>query len=198
MKPQIIVVVMGQSVTTEKFASDLAASLTFISAMIVVVNATRRCECPHPLPALQLHLTQDTQGISFVRGLPYVWGSTDKPQSIVIDNHELLVTTNLHAALRRLRDCSIERVIWIDALCSNQESKDERARQIQLISKIYSQAARVVVWLGDAADNSDHALETTRTAASIKSKSSLREPSVRREIEKLLKRPWFRRIWVRA
>lgn len=116
--------------------------------------------------------------------LPYVWGSTDKPQSIVIDNQELLVTTNLHAALRRLRDCFIERVIWIDALCINQESKDERARQIQLISKIYSQAARVVVWLGDAADNSDHALETTRTAASIKSKSSLREPSVRREVEK--------------
>lgn len=68
MKPQIIVVRMGQSVTTEKFASDLAASLTFISAMIVVVNAIRRCELPHPLPALQLHLTQDTQGISFVRG----------------------------------------------------------------------------------------------------------------------------------
>lgn len=155
--------------------------------------------CPIHCQLFNYTLHKTPRGSHLYEALSYVWGSTDKLQSIVIDNHELLVTTNLHAALRRLRDCFIERVIRIDALCINQESKDERARQIQLISKFYSQAARVVVWLGDAADNtSDHALGTTRTAASIKSKSSLREPSVRREVEKLLKRPWFRRIWVRS
>lgn len=143
-------------------------------------------------------LHETPRGSHLYEALSYVWGSTDKPQSIVIDNHELPVTANLHAALRHLRDCFIERVIWIDALCINQGSKDERSRQIQLISKIYSHAARVVVWLGDAADNSDHALEIIRTAASIRSDFSFHEPSVHREIEKLLERPWFRRIWVRA
>jgi hypothetical protein len=76
------------------------------------------------------------------------------------------VTVNLHEALSHLRDRSIERIIWVDAVCINQNDGEEKGQQIQLMAKIYGQASRVLVWLGEAADNSDQALEEIRLAGS--------------------------------
>lgn len=38
--------------------------------------------------------------------------------------------------------------LWIDAICINQHDLAEKARQIPLMTRIYSTAARVLVWLG--------------------------------------------------
>ena len=38
--------------------------------------------------------------------------------------------------------------IWIDALCINQEDLIEHSAQVGLISRIYSNAQQVIVWLG--------------------------------------------------
>jgi hypothetical protein len=42
-----------------------------------------------------------------------------------------------------------ERLVWIDAICVNQGALDERSHQVQLMKDIYSQAVRVIVWLGE-------------------------------------------------
>ncbi|KAF2994221.1 hypothetical protein E8E14_002358 [Neopestalotiopsis sp. 37M] len=39
-------------------------------------------------------------------------------------------------------------LLWIDALCINQEDLDERSKQVSLMSKIYTSAQHVWVWLG--------------------------------------------------
>jgi hypothetical protein len=66
------------------------------------------------------------------------------------------------------------------------------------MAKIYAQANRVVVWLGEAADNSDQALEEIRVAGDgKKSSSSLSPEMIQQAILTLFQRPWFRRIWVR-
>jgi hypothetical protein len=106
------------------------------------------------------------------------------------------VTTNLYAALLHLRNSSLERIIWIDAICIDQKNDEERAQQIQLMAKIYSQASRVLVWLGEAADNSDQALKEIR-AAGRKAIHSLNNVTIQLAVDKLLKRDWFQRIWVR-
>jgi hypothetical protein len=49
--------------------------------------------------------------------LSYAWGGSGKPLFISIKEHKLPVTVNLHTALSRLRDCSLTRIIWIDAVC---------------------------------------------------------------------------------
>jgi hypothetical protein len=55
--------------------------------------------------------------------LSYVWGDTTQLSGIQIrtcqDGHAqyLEITQNLHAALRRLRDPELERMLWIDAIC---------------------------------------------------------------------------------
>jgi hypothetical protein len=100
------------------------------------------------------------------------------------------------SALSHLRDPSIERIIWVDAVCINQNDDPEKKHQIGLMSKIYSQANRVIIWLGEAADDSDLAVEEIRVAGSKKSMNSSNE-KIQRAILALLGRPWFRRIWVR-
>jgi hypothetical protein len=100
---------------------------------------------------------------------------------------------NLHAALSRLRDHSFERIIWVDAICIDQENLKERIQQVQLMAKIYSNALRVIVWLGEETKDTDRALEDIRLAAN----EELTERSNQQAILSLLQRPWFQRIWVR-
>ena len=127
--------------------------------------------------------------------LSYVWGGSDRPKSIFIDNQYLDVTLNLHAALLRLRDRDIPRIIWVDAICINQEDEQEKEHQIQSMAKIYGKASRVIVWLGERADNSDVALEVIRAAG--KPTNTSNKEITQQAILLLLQRPWFRRIWVR-
>lgn len=97
--------------------------------------------------------------------LSYVWGSWDNPRSISIGQHDFTITKNLYAALLCLRDCSFIRIIWIDAICINQADNQEKQYQVEMMGKIYSQACCVLVWLGEAVDGSDQAVEEIRLAA---------------------------------
>ncbi|KAF7864071.1 hypothetical protein EAF04_007036 [Stromatinia cepivora] len=106
--------------------------------------------------------------------LSYTWGGfDDPPQCISIDGHFLPVTSNLYAALLRLRNCTFNRIIWVDAICINQEDEQEKSRQIQMMARIYGQANRVIVYLGKAADDSDLALESIRIAANDEEEKSI-------------------------
>jgi hypothetical protein len=142
------------------------------------------------------HLQKSTMGTHQYEALSYVWGGSDKHKFVFIDGYHLPVTANLHNALSRLRDHSFERIIWADSVCINQMDKQEKEYQIQLMAKIYGLANRVVVYLGEAADDSDQALEDIRVSAGDEStKSSISEKS-QEAVLKLVKRQWFRRIWV--
>ncbi|KAF2184753.1 hypothetical protein K469DRAFT_780175 [Zopfia rhizophila CBS 207.26] len=49
-------------------------------------------------------------------------GDPNETLPIFIDELRLYVTKNLHVALWRLQDCSIE-WIWVDATCINQQDR---------------------------------------------------------------------------
>ncbi|EAW13708.1 HET domain-containing protein [Aspergillus clavatus NRRL 1] len=140
-------------------------------------------------------LSETRRGTHLYEALSYVWGDTAKPQSIFIDGRSLAVTANLHAALLHLRDPVIDRVMWIDAICINQDDLEERGSQVQLMARIYTKADRVVVWLGQAAEHSDVAMEAIRAAASRENVPKYDVP-LGEGIQEVLGRPWFRRIWV--
>jgi hypothetical protein len=127
--------------------------------------------------------------------LSYVWGDSEKPRSIYIDKHDLPVTENLYTALLHLRNPSYKRILWIDAICIDQNNTAEKEQQILFMAKIYSQANSVLVWLGEAADNSDQALETIRVAGGKATNSFNNEINLSAVLA-LLQRQWFRRIWV--
>ncbi|PMD15991.1 HET-domain-containing protein, partial [Hyaloscypha hepaticicola] len=127
--------------------------------------------------------------------LSYVWGDARDTLPIYVGNNRFPVTVNLHAALSRLRDHSFERIMWVDAICINQKSPEEQGQQVQLMAKIYSNAHRVIVWLGEEVVEIKGALENIRLAAN----EELTERSKKEKqltILNLLRRQWFQRIWV--
>jgi hypothetical protein len=142
-------------------------------------------------------LRESDKATHLYEALSYFWGCSAIPKFIVIDGRILGITRNLYKALLRLRDRKFPRIVWVDAVCINQKNENEKEQQIQLIPRIYGQATRVVVWLGEAADDSDKALEEIRRSGGKKSIKSLNNERIRQAVLKLLERPWFRRIWVR-
>lgn len=64
------------------------------------------------------------------------------------------------------------------------------------MAKIYCKANRVIVWLGEAAADSDQALKEIRVAADEESIRSSRNEGNQQAIFALLQRKWFQRIWV--
>ncbi|KAK1240067.1 hypothetical protein MKX08_007509 [Trichoderma sp. CBMAI-0020] len=135
-------------------------------------------------------------GPHMYEALSYVWGSSEKPYTIYINENSMDITANLHEVLVRLRDRVIERVLWIDAICIDQTNTEERGDQIRHMAEIYCKANRVIVWLGESTDDSDQVLKSIRTAADEEVTRSSENKVDGQAILTMLKRPWFRRIWV--
>jgi hypothetical protein len=129
--------------------------------------------------------------------LSYVWGDANDKLPIFIHGNRFHVTVNLHAALSQLRNHSLERILWIDAICINQNDQLEKELQILSMATIYSQAYRVLVWLGAAADDSDLVFKEIRSFEGRISMSASDKEQFESAGLALLQRPWFRRIWVR-
>lgn len=111
--------------------------------------------------------------------------------------------------------------IWIDAICINQQDPDERASQVKLMDRIYSQATYTIIWLGrdDATKSAAAAAEAvmrissyphtafsqsaivpfTHQDSEIYRKAGLEPPMTWdhwRSLAALLKRQWFKRVWI--
>ncbi|KAM0168199.1 hypothetical protein ACHAPF_011242 [Botrytis cinerea] len=129
--------------------------------------------------------------------LSYVWGDPKQTLSIYVDKAQFQVTVNLHAALLQLRDYSFERIIWVDAICIDQNNKEERKQQVQLMAKIYISAHRVIVWLGEQTVEKQGALEDIQLAANNEELIEHSKKEIKQQqILNLLQNPWFQRIWV--
>jgi hypothetical protein len=91
--------------------------------------------------------------------LSYTWGSPINKASIRVGSAWLSVTQNLFSALHALSPHGTYRIIWIDAMCINQNDPTERDHQVAFMMSIYTRANRVIVWLGSAADNSEAVMD---------------------------------------
>jgi hypothetical protein len=129
--------------------------------------------------------------------LSYCWGSNARSELMILNGESALVTRNLHTALLHLRDRQLQRTLWVDALCINQDDTDEKNRQIPLMRTIYAQATHVVVWLGEGWEDGDKALVGIQCLAKGAGSSHVNYEAYRDASLRLLGREWFRRIWVR-
>jgi Heterokaryon incompatibility protein (HET) len=64
------------------------------------------------------------------------------------------ITVSLCTALQRLRWSTKCALLWIDAVCKNQNDKNEKSHQVRLMSKLYNRLAQVIVCLGEEAEGS--------------------------------------------
>jgi hypothetical protein len=76
-------------------------------------------------------------------------------RAVECDGRQLLVTQTCFDALRRLRRRIRIRTLWIDGICIDQSSTEEKNHQVALMRDIYSSAYSVVVWLGENRDGID-------------------------------------------
>jgi hypothetical protein len=92
----------------------------------------------------------DLGGPRYYDALSYTWESTESPHMMKLDGKDFKIRTNLHRALHHLRDRVRPLVLWIDAICINQEGIEENNQQVQGMATIYTQASLVRVWLGQS------------------------------------------------
>ncbi|CAM1502335.1 Fc.00g043190.m01.CDS01 [Cosmosporella sp. VM-42] len=82
--------------------------------------------------------------------LSYCWGDAENPAKANCNGQEISIRQNLESALRHLRLPDRGRILWIDAICINQNDLDERSSQVAIMQQIYLQAVKTVIWLGDS------------------------------------------------
>jgi hypothetical protein len=129
------------------------------------------------------------------------------------------ITHNLAVALHHLRRPKKSRVLWIDAICINQDDLVERRAEVLEMGSIYGHAKEVIVWLGPSSEDSRLAIETLSKLAEGRVLDSEGDPlyfepdswaAFLKEtpealvsnalswfaIKNLLRREWFSRLWV--
>jgi hypothetical protein len=141
--------------------------------------------------------------------LSYVWGDLKHPSLVVgVDGKALGITLNLSRALIQLRRADRPRELWVDALCINQSSAEEKTQQVRKMHRIYSLASRVLIWLGKTEADSDHAMDCLDriTTSQLESFLGTNHEQRHRTVEYLLdidlesigalrKRAWWTRVW---
>ncbi len=95
--------------------------------------------------------------------LSYAWGSNQKTVNIRVEGTEgcrtLAVTSNLAEALQYLRYKNRSRILWIDAICVDQQNVQERGHQVSRMAGIFRGASPVVIWLGPNSASSTVAMK---------------------------------------
>ncbi|KAI0411397.1 heterokaryon incompatibility protein-domain-containing protein [Xylaria grammica] len=179
------------------------------------VGEQLQCELVHAL--LSPCDVMDYEAVS------YTWGAITR-SIFVIQIHgdtikQLSIGPNLYHLLLDLRYPVEDRMLWIDAICINQDAQDasERNHQVQQMAEIYREAQRVLVWLGPPTPEMNIAMVSLierqtlyngmkRKAEEFRASQAWKgiQCSEKRDhdnpvcmgIRQILDQPWFRRIWI--
>lgn len=134
--------------------------------------------------------------------LSYVWGDSEATKELQINGQPFTVRENLYGALRRLRHLSKQRILWVDAICINQEDDLEKGHQVDMMSRIYTFATTVIAWLGDVHPR-QNACCTDILNHLRKESDQLPMPRGTSTKEDYLQvgsqifdSPWFSRVWI--
>ena len=92
--------------------------------------------------------------------ISYTWGSSVANCSIQLDGQHCSIGKNLWRFLEQYRDSkqNTSHLLWIDALSIDQNNNNDRTQQVDLMSRIYATADRVVAWLGPSYGDSETAM----------------------------------------
>lgn len=148
--------------------------------------------------------------------LSYVWGDASLRKWICVNNASFDVSRSLEVALRYLRHEDSERIMWIDAICINQSDDAEKSEQVKKMQFIYACTSHLVVWVGEASEDSDLGTRTLEligeelkegpfwevdlaNVSLIKDMPEAIEsfdPKPWIALNRLFQRSWFERVWV--
>ncbi|SCN92818.1 related to heterokaryon incompatibility protein (het-6OR allele) [Fusarium fujikuroi] len=101
-------------------------------------------------------------------GDPVNYADTDV-RYILLNGSTFAVKPNLYDALFQLHHSYPQMLIWIDALCINQNDLQERKLQVGIMDRIFGGASRVVVWLGKPSAKLELGLQVAERIACVAS-----------------------------
>jgi len=127
-------------------------------------------------------------------------------RTIFINDRRLQIPKSAWELLHARSSFYTDRLVWIDAICINQDNKTEKGGQIPLMNQIYSKADQVIVWPGDQYDSGMASTMLKRIfianyqfEAEDEEFRSLFEDETGRPgwkaMIKLFENPYFTRIW---
>ncbi|KIW23422.1 uncharacterized protein PV07_11620 [Cladophialophora immunda] len=154
----------------------------------------------------------------------YVCGDDNRSHhAILMSGSKLGIYKNADEVLRRFRSAVETTYLWIDVICIDQDDAVEKAREVNLMYKVYENAKRTVIWLGPTDDAATFAIQYARTLNAstyldeytptvmyaghetqyLQNKSHIldvldthpQKESLINSCAKLLLRPWFTRVW---
>jgi hypothetical protein len=141
--------------------------------------------------------------------LSYSWEAQSPFCPVECGGGILHITPNCMAALRQLRHSHEERTLWIDSICIDQTSLEERSHQVALMGEIYKRAKQVIAWLGEGDSSTEQAIRRLSDIGKIgtdKDKEHVQstlhlmfglgvKDASGDPIGPLFKRSWFHRMW---
>ncbi|KAG8160972.1 hypothetical protein KVR01_009236 [Diaporthe batatas] len=136
--------------------------------------------------------------------LSYAWGETTATRTITIEGQDDVdIGENLWWFLHcRGLTMKKARLFWIDAVCINQGDVQERNHQVSLMKRIFSKATSVYIWLGNAFDNSQVAMDFLGNTGmkplrlQVHDQRPIWGSQEGRAIRDLFQRPYWSRMWI--
>ncbi|VUC22909.1 unnamed protein product [Clonostachys rosea] len=132
-----------------------------------------------------IHITLVPRKLEFgleFEALSYTWanaqGDARKTHRVYVGDywHVVQVTENCANALRKLRRPYYPCILWVDAICIDQDDQTEKEQQVRMMRDIFSSARKVIIYVGDD--------EPPRDIPDKELADALR------------KKPYFERVWV--
>ena len=97
---------------------------------------------------LEIRLDERSLDAAVYEALSYVWGGQEEKKQVICNGHWLSIGSNLHDALLEKRRRRTKTFLWADAICINQNDKEEKSQQVRLMRDIYAKANKVIIWMG--------------------------------------------------
>ncbi|KAH8889207.1 HET-domain-containing protein [Thozetella sp. PMI_491] len=133
--------------------------------------------------------------------LSYEWGPESPTERILVNDQPITIRHNLWTFLSRLRAHGYHGHLWCDAICIDQSNDEERSHQVQMMTQIYGEAKRVLIWLGKEREDSTLVFQTLRCISAAKDERSRAALLTERErivegLRCVSKRTYWSRIWI--
>ena len=99
---------------------------------------------PGTIQATLVHVPADNPGE--FEAISYCWGRPKRSEEILLDGARYSITESALELLIARRSFWNDRIIWIDAICINQDDKVEKSIQLGHMRDIYYLASRVIAF----------------------------------------------------